>query len=122
MRPSQCGLFPRPSNTLLVQLVPIPLPAIGVTLAHAPLELLQVAFQLSVIPRKMLQVLANLLIDRLAGSAELFPGALDQLLVNGERDIHEHSICAHVLCVKFMISASEALNVVASVPQTNLRS
>jgi hypothetical protein len=58
-----------------------------------------------VFANKMLEVLANLLVEALADGAELLPGAFDKLFVNGESDIHEHSICAHIYCVKKKLRA-----------------
>ncbi len=49
------------------------------------------------------QVLADLLIHAFTYGVEFFAGALDDLLVDGESEIHGHSICAHIICVKFRI-------------------
>ena len=51
----------------------------------------------------MPQVLANLLIHTLAHRAQPFSGAPNNLLVNGEGNIHLHSICAHITCVNIYL-------------------
>ncbi len=51
------------------------------------------------VSRYVLKVLPNLLIHALADRSELFARALEGLFVNGERNIHGHSICAHIICV-----------------------
>lgn len=54
-----------------------------------------------IIPGNVLEVVANLLVQAFSHGAELLPGALGYLLINGESDVHEHSIRAHILCVKY---------------------
>jgi len=49
----------------------------------------------------VLKMVANLLVESFARRTELFPGALGNLLVDGESNVNLHSICAHILCVKF---------------------
>lgn len=44
-------------------------------------------------------MLADLLVHTFTDGAEFFAGAFNGSLVNGESNIHRHSICAHVICV-----------------------
>jgi len=48
-------------------------------------------------------VLPNLLVQTFAHSAEFLPRAFGKLLVDGEGDVHGHSICAHITRVKFQL-------------------
>lgn len=57
------------------------------------------AFLYIIVAGHVAQVVANLVIHALTGGAQLLPRALDDLLVDGKRDVHEHSICAHIICV-----------------------
>ena len=83
---------------MFVGIVTIPLPAARVSLPHSLEEPLQVEFEIF-IADNVLQVLTNFLIDGLAGGAEFFARALDELLIYRKRYIHKHSICAHIYCV-----------------------
>src|ERR1700722_4061422 len=94
--PFRSDSIPRPLQPFLVNLIPIPFPPrLGVTQSRCFLKEFDVALQL-VVSSDVLQMLANLLVDRLANGTKLLPGPLNKLLVDGEGDIHEHSICVHI--------------------------
>ena len=48
------------------------------------------------------QIVADYLIQTLPQRLRLLASASDGLLINGQSDIHEHSICATVLCVNVL--------------------
>jgi len=50
-------------------------------------------------PRDRLQIIAEKLIETLAEGHCFFAGAGDELVVDGQGNVHEHSICGHWLCV-----------------------
>lgn len=85
---------------LFVKLFPVPLPT-GLWLPQSggALKELDVALQLPIIPRQVFEVLTNLLVQALAHSPQPLPRAFCDLFVDGQSDIHEHSICAHVIRV-----------------------
>jgi hypothetical protein len=85
----------------LIELVPVPLPTrLGLSQSRGTLQVFQIALQV-VITHDVLKMLADLLVDCLAGGPKLLPRPLNKLPVDGEGNIHSHSICAHITCVKF---------------------
>jgi hypothetical protein len=82
-----------------MNLVTIEPPAARITAARKAFELLDAALGV-VAAGKLLEVVADQLVETLAQGLGFLPGASDQLLVNREGHIHQHSICAHLGCVK----------------------
>ena len=81
-----------------MDLVAVKAPAAGVAFARSPLEFFDAAF--GVVPsRDRLQIIADKLIETLAEGHCFLAGAGDELVVDGQGDVHEHSICGHWLCV-----------------------
>src|SRR6266536_4194599 len=90
----------------LMQLVAVEPPAAGLaaSLSGEPSQFGDVALGV-VASCEPLEVFANELIEGLAHRLGLFAGALDEPLVDGQRDIHAHIICAgglrvHAKCVR----------------------
>src|SRR4051794_303545 len=82
----------------LVNLVPVESPAVRMAMARKTLEFLDAA--LGIVPASYrLQVIADQLVKALAEGLGFLPGARDELLINGEGDVHFHSIRAHILRV-----------------------
>jgi hypothetical protein len=81
-----------------MNLVSVEAPAARVALARKPLELLDTSFGI-VAARQRLQIVPNQLIEALAEDFRLPSGTSYELLVDGEGDIHLHSIRGHWLCV-----------------------
>ncbi len=89
----------------LMNLVAIEAPAAGVALSGEALELLNAP--LGVVSASYgLQVVADHLVEALAQSFRLLAGSGDQLLVDGEGDVHSHSIRVHMLCVNLRRSGN----------------
>jgi hypothetical protein len=82
-----------------MNLVAIKTPTTRVAPARQALELFDASLRI-VATGELLQVVANQFIQAFAEDAGFFSGSGDQLLVNGQGNIHEHSICVHVCCVK----------------------
>src|ERR1700758_5029392 len=82
----------------LMNLIAIEAPATRVSLSGEALELLDAALRV-VSASHGLQIVADHLVEALAQSFRLLAGSGDQLLVDGEGDVHTHSICVHILCV-----------------------
>jgi len=82
-----------------MNLVSIEPPAARVALTRELLKLLNAALGI-VSASDRLQVIADQLIETLAESFGFLSRASYELLIDREGDIHEHSICGHVLCVK----------------------
>lgn len=78
--------------------IAIKTPSTGVAAAGEAPELVDAAFGI-VAAREILQVVANQLIETLAQGSCLFAGLGDHLLVDGQSEIHRHSICAHIIRV-----------------------
>jgi len=83
----------------LMDLIAVPLPAIGVAHPGGTLEEIDVALDVFV-ACNVLQVFANLLIETFPHDAEPFPGSLGNVLINGKGNVHRHRICAHTSRVK----------------------
>jgi len=80
-----------------MNLVAIEAPAAGVATTREALELLDAPLRI-VTARQSLQVVADKLIEALAEGVRLLSGASYKLLIDGQGNIHLHSICAHVPC------------------------
>jgi len=87
-----------------MNLVAIEAPATRVSLPGEALELLDATLRV-VSASHGLQVVADHLVEALAQSFRLLAGSGDQLLVDGESDVHGHSIRGHILCVNLNVSA-----------------
>jgi len=59
-----------------------------------------------IVPSDDAEVLSNFLVDGSSHGAQLLSGALCQLFVDGEGDVHRHSICAHIYCVNLWAERS----------------
>src|ERR1700688_4047631 len=81
-----------------MNLVSIELPAARIAASRKAFELLDTPLRI-VAPGKLLEVIANQLVQTLSQGLRLLSGASDQLLVNRQGHIHAHSICAHIGCV-----------------------
>jgi len=81
-----------------MSLVAIETPTVRVASARQALKFLDPALGI-VTASQLLQVVSDELVEALAESVGLLPGARDKLLVDGQGDIHEHSICAQVFRV-----------------------
>src|ERR1051326_4677838 len=82
-----------------MNLVSVETPAPGVTGTRQPPELLDAPLGV-VAPGDVPQIVADELIQAFTECLCPFPGAGSQLLVDRQGDIHRHSICARLLCVK----------------------
>src|SRR5437660_10030859 len=87
----------------LMNLVTLEAPAARVSLTGEALELLDATLRV-VSASHGLQVVADHLVEALAQSFRLLAGSGDQLLVDGEGDVHGHSIRGHILCVNLRCS------------------
>lgn len=54
---------------------------------------------------QFLKVITDKLIEALAEGIGLLSSSCYKLLINGQRHVHEHSICAHVSCVNWRTMA-----------------
>jgi len=81
-----------------MNLVAIEAPAPRVAPTREALELFDAPLRI-VTARQPLQVVADKLIEALAEGVRLLSGASYKLLIDGQGNIHLHSICAHVPCV-----------------------
>jgi len=81
-----------------MNLVSIEAPAARMASARKPFELFNTPLGI-VSAGHRLQVVANQLIEAFAQSFGLLASASDELLVDGEGEIHVHIIRGHVLCV-----------------------
>ena len=79
--------------------VSIETPAPRVSLAGKLPEFLDTSIGI-VAAGDFLQIVANQLIEAFPESLRTLAGAGGDLLVDGERDIHSHSIRVHKICVK----------------------
>ena len=81
-----------------MDLVAVEAPATRVPLSGQALELFNAAFRI-VVPIDGLEILANHLVQALSQGFRLFAGAGDEMIVDGKRNIHEHPIRGHIICV-----------------------
>lgn len=84
-----------------MNLIAVEAPSSGMAGAGKAPKLFDVAIGI-VCASDRLEVVADHLIQALAEGFRLLPGASDELVVDGESDVHEHSIRGHVLCVNQM--------------------
>src|SRR5438552_14678450 len=87
-----------------MNLVAIEAPATRVAPTREALELLDAPLRI-VTARQSLQVVADKLIEALAEGVRLLSGASYKLLIDGQGNIHLHSICAHVPCVNAEVAS-----------------
>ena len=80
-----------------MNLVAVKAPAARVTFPGKPPELLDALFGV-IAARQLLQVIADQLIEALAESVRLLASAGNNLIIDGQSNIHSHSISAHVIC------------------------
>jgi len=89
-----------------MDLVPVEAPAAGMALAGETLEFFDAALGI-VSASDGLQVVADQLVEAFAKGLRLFACAGDKLFIDGEGDVHAHSIRVHVLCVNVPVSNDE---------------
>jgi len=80
-----------------MNLVAVKAPAARVTFPGKPPELLDALFGV-IAARQLLQVIADQLIEAFAESVCLLASAGNDLIIDGQGNIHSHSIRAHVIC------------------------
>src|ERR1019366_5439184 len=81
-----------------MNLVPVEAPSAREALTRETIELRNAS--LGIVPaRDRLQVGPNHLINTLPQRFGFLPGESHELVFDGQSDIHEHIICAHILCV-----------------------
>jgi len=80
-----------------MNLVAVKAPAARVTFPGKPPELLDALFGV-IAARQLLQVIADQLIEAFAESVRLLASAGNNLIIDGQSNIHSHSISAHVIC------------------------
>jgi hypothetical protein len=91
----------RPLDPFFIEFFAVPFPTLGISLPSSGREFLQFALEIAiVVPRNMLQMLPDSLIDGFARGAQLLSRSLYNLLFDGEGYVHLHSIRAHIYCVK----------------------
>jgi hypothetical protein len=73
-------------------------PSPGVAGAREALEFFDTPFRI-VSSGYGLQVVADELIEALAEGFGFLAGARHKFILNGERNVHQHSTCGHGLCV-----------------------
>src|SRR5512136_628581 len=78
-----------------MELVPVEAPAAGLAATREAPELLDAPLRI-VAPRQPLEVVADDLVEALAQRRGLLAGPGHQLLVEGQGEVHVHSIRAHV--------------------------
>jgi hypothetical protein len=83
-----------------VNFISIELPAVRVTFAGETLELGDASLGV-VTASDGLKIVANELVKAFAEGFGSLAGSVHQLIVDGEGDVHRHSICGHGLCVKW---------------------
>lgn len=110
-------LFSWPPQPLFVRIVTIPLPIAWVAATGQTDELFQLPLQLLVVACNVLQVLANLLVQAFARRAQLLSRPLDQLLVDGQSNIHRHSIRVHITCVNRWAACDETFGKPTILPE-----
>jgi hypothetical protein len=88
-----------------MDLVAIEAPTPRIAPARETLELFDAA--LGVVIGKRLKIVADQLIKAFAKGFRALAGASYDLLVYGQRDVHGHMICAHVLCVNTHLAPME---------------
>lgn len=81
-----------------MDLVAIEAPATRVTLTREAPELLDALLRI-VASGHGLQIVADQLIETLAQGLGLLASAVNQLFVEGQRHVHKHIICVHVIRV-----------------------
>jgi hypothetical protein len=81
-----------------VNFVAVEAPSAGMALSREAFEFFDAALGI-VSADDGLQVVANELIQAFAESLGFLAGSGDELLVDGESDVHAHMISGHVLCV-----------------------
>ena len=86
----------------LVNLFPVELPTLGITLSREALELRDLMFDIFV-SGQVLKMFANLLVQSFANNAELLPGTGDDLFVDGECDPHEPKVGETTIRVQSMV-------------------
>ena len=92
-----------------MNLVAVEAPAVRMALTRETLELLNATFGIITACHR-LQVVTDELIEALPERFRLLAGTGHELVIDGEGDVHKHSICGHGLCVNIAteLSSGEA--------------
>ena len=89
----------------LMGFVPVEVPALRTTLSGKARELGDTLFG-SVALNQLFKVVANQLVQAFAERFGFASSALNQAIINGKSDIHEHIVRVHILCVKLRVAYS----------------